>query len=625
MKRVLSVLFLCVAVSVSAQKNYEIGNPNDEANYGYLKDYRPLKEYVDRAKYPNFKLGLAIAASDYLNGGNVKAVANNYFDEVVTGNAMKMGSCVNNNGVMNFTTVTNFVNAASAAGLNIYGHTLAWHAQQPNGWLNNLIADRQQMIIDPEGKTHWNVIAKKDFRTQQTVGWTGDQEKFGFSFKFSARDGMIVTTTKKTPNNYDVQYIAFDNIPCKKGETYKMTMYVRARNNPDGKNTGNITCKLGDWSSGPVVNVPFTETSQEVEVIFKNTIGNSFLLLQHGNFVGDIIIRDIRISHEDPGEIINVPLTAEEKHDTLVYAMDKWIKGMMNATNGKVKAWDLANETVSGADNDGDGIYDLQHGPSETDFFWQTHMGDLEYVRQACRLARKYYAEVMQKQGGDDGQLRLFINDYNLESDWDGNKKLKSLIEWIKRWEADGVTKIDGIGSQMHISCYMNENTQRNKKNAIENSFKLMAASGKLVRISELDMGIDDASGKAVPTDQVTEAMHKKMADLYEWIIKKYYEIIPVEQQWGICQWCATDSPASSGWRANTPVGLWTLDWYRKHTYAGFAKGLGANVTAIEAINEVNDGAPVVVYDLSGRPVGNSDSNLPAGLYIKNGKKFIVK
>ena len=41
-------------------------------------------------------------------------------------------------------------------------------------------------------------------------------------------------------------------------------------------------------------------------------------------------------------------------------------------------------------------------------------------------------------------------------------------------------------------------------------------------------------------------------------------------------QWCATDSPANSGWRAGLPVGLWDLDYYRKHTYAGFAAGLGA-------------------------------------------------
>ena len=55
----------------------------------------------------------------------------------------------------------------------------------------------------------------------------------------------------------------------------------------------------------------------------------------------------------------------------------------------------------------------------------------------------------------DSQDTKLFINDYNLESDWDNNMKLKSLIEWIKRWEADGVTKIDGIGTQMHISCYV--------------------------------------------------------------------------------------------------------------------------------------------------------------------------
>jgi hypothetical protein len=65
------------------------------------------------------------------------------------------------------------------------------------------------------------------------------------------------------------------------------------------------------------------------------------------------------------------------------------------------------------------------------------------------------------------------------------------------------------------------------------------------------------------------------MAEFYTWIIQKYREIIPAAQQWGICQWCATDSPASSGWRANQPVGLWDQNYYRKHTYAGFADGLG--------------------------------------------------
>ena len=56
--------------------------------------------------------------------------------------------------------------------------------------------------------------------------------------------------------------------------------------------------------------------------------------------------------------------------------------------------------------------------------------------------------------------------------------RLKSLINWVKKWEADGVTKIDGIGTQMHISYYENSGTRNSKKNAITNMFKLMAATG---------------------------------------------------------------------------------------------------------------------------------------------------
>jgi GH35 family endo-1,4-beta-xylanase len=245
--------------------------------------------------------------------------------------------------------------------------------------------------------------------------------------------------------------------------------------------------------------------------------------------------------------------------------MDKWISGMMEACDGKVKAWDVVNEAISGADKDGDGKYDLQHeSDNDNDFFWQNYLGDLDYVRTAVKLARKY--------GPED--VKLFINDYNLESDWDGNAKLKSLIQWIKDWEADGVTKIDGIGTQMHISYYLDPKTQESKQKAVENAFKLMAESGKLVRISELDMGLVDADGNDVATALVTEEQHKAMAAYYTWIIKTYLSVIPAAQQWGITQWCATDSPADSGWRANSPVGLWDKDYYRKHTYAGFADGL---------------------------------------------------
>ena len=276
----------------------------------------------------------------------------------------------------------------------------------------------------------------------------------------------------------------------------------------------------------------------------------------------------------------SIPLTDEEKKSRLTDAMGKWIDGMMEATDGYVTSWEVVNEALSGKDYDGDGKFDLQSAKrgnvsaddAKNNFYWQDYLGDIDYVRTAVADARKSFAA----HNGDPEKLKLFINDYNLESDWDDNGKLKSLIQWIKDWEADGVTKIDGIASQMHISCYADPKTQESKKNHIVKMLELMKESGKLCKISELDMGYVDAAGKDVTYDQMTEEQHKEMRDLYTFVLQKYFEIIPAAQQYGITQWCATDSPKDSGWRPGLPVGLWDLNYLRKHTYAGFAVGLGA-------------------------------------------------
>ena len=406
-----------------------------------------------------------------------------------------------------------------------------------------------------------------------------------------------------------------------------------------GTKSGKLACKLGDWGGGYNFSANFTNEWKDVEVNVKPTMANSFLLVQVPNYVGDVYIKSIKIEGNSRPL---VPQTAKEMHDTLVYAMDKWIKGMMNACGGKVKAWDLVNEAISGGGNDGQGNYLLQHSkdynpdgaPDATwdvggdAFYWQDYMGSLEYVRQACRLARKY----------GPADIKLFINDYNLEGTWDmktkdgitASNKLWSLVNWIKKWENDGVTKIDGIGTQMHISYNEKSSAQDALKNAITGMFKLMAKSGKLVRVSELDMGYNNASGKSVPTNSMTEAQHKKMADFYEWIIKQYLTIIPPAQQWGICQWCTTDSPENSGWRANTPVGIWDLNYYRKHVYAGFVRGLNGGEPEVTGIgnveaNEKTD-ASKGIYNLKGMPMmATSLDELPAGIYISNDKKVLIK
>ncbi len=272
-------------------------------------------------------------------------------------------------------------------------------------------------------------------------------------------------------------------------------------------------------------------------------------------------------------------LPKEERLEILTGELDRWISAMMTATGADadagtgtyVKAWDLVNEPMDdGApfelktgDADGDGTPD---DPDDPNFYWQDHMGK-DYARVAAKLARQYA-------GGD---VKLFVNDYNLEAVYNNNDKARGLIQMVEYWESDGVTKIDGLGTQMHISYNMNAEAQRKQEEAIVTMFELLAATGKLVKVTELDMGINDQDGASINTGNVTLEQHKAMADFYEFIVKKYFEIVPAAQQYGITHWSPADSPASgSGWRVNSPIGLWSNGWSRKPAYAGFAKGLGA-------------------------------------------------
>ncbi len=618
------VLAASMMAPAMAQERFEQGKPNDD-NYRYLDNYKGLKEYIDTINYPNFKLGAGTTVNDYLKKTTVYKLTNANFTETVAGNAMKMASCVDGNGNMNFTTVKNYVKAATDAGLNVYGHTLGWHSQQPKGWLLRLLADKP----DPNGEETYTEVASKDFRKDKSVGWKADETENGYTLSFNSTDGLKVVTTKS--KSWEIQFVAMDNINLETTKTYKMTFTVK------GSKSGRIDGRLGSWSvNGPSFSVNFTDEWQDVSVDIKPAIESSFMLLHIPNYIGDVYIKNIKF---EGNKVATIPQTAQEMHDTLVYAMDKWIKGMMEACDGKVKGWDLINEAIGGGGNDGSGNYLLQHSdaynpngnPDATwdvggsAFYWQDYMGDLEYVRQACRLARKY--------GPED--VKLFINDYNLEGTWDlttkngikASKKVWSIIGWIKKWEADGVTKIDGIGTQMHISFNKNSNSQNTLKTAITGMFKAMAASGKLVRVSELDMGYNDASGKSVATGNMTEAQHKEMANFYEWIIQQYLTIIPAEQQWGICQWCTNDSPSNSGWRANTPVGIWDLNNYRKHVYAGFVRGLngGEPTTGISTVKSDRTlNTSKGIYNLNGaRMQATSLDELPHGIYVVDGKKLV--
>lgn len=694
-------------------------------DYQYLNNYEPLKKYVEDMKAagkcnPDFKLGIALEAAEFNKQALVYCLAGSNFNEMTAGNAMKMASCVKDDGSMDFSLVKEFVKNAKDAGLTIYGHTLAWHSQQPNKYLNGLIKGKELppaeknpgLIItagEPKADTCEYEIyydldkplqAGKTYEISLNVRGTnpgtidfrpgkkdGSDTQYGAG-SFTVAESAIDNSFSFTPNA-DIDRMRFcfgkiggtlyfDNFVLKeKGSDHNLVVNSTFDENDishwtkvswvdvnykignvagagavdipvsvghltfdDGQNLGgwgmdnapkivNGVCEVGNnaakadpWNAQvnyepgfafengttyhlkmkikgsvagefgagfqnpdgyqgcgdfPTINV--TTDWNEVDVTTTCNGDNALrLLLNIGKYAGTLYIDDFEVYYTKSSNTIE--LTDEEKKNILTPVLQNWIDGMMEATDGYVTSWEVVNEALSGDDKDGDGKFDLQSAKrgnvkpddAKNNFYWQDYLGDIDYVRTAVAAARKSFAA----HNGDPEKLKLFINDYNLESDWDDNGKLKSLIQWIKDWEADGVTKIDGIASQMHISCYADPKKQEDAKNHIVKMLELMKESKKLCKISELDMGYVDAAGNKLTYDQVTEEQHKEMRDLYTFVLKKYFEIIPIDKQYGITQWCATDSPKDSGWRPGEPTGLWDLNYLRKHTYAGFAAGLGA-------------------------------------------------
>ena len=686
--------------------NYDVEKPQTIAQYEYLNDYAPLKENLDRGAHPGFKVSAALGVDEFNQQGPLFRLAAHNFDEIVAGNAMKMASCVNDQGAMDFSKVSSFVTAAEDAGLSVYGHTLAWHAQQPKKWLEKLLADKE-LDIDPDQKT-FKELARQTYQDGPFPYYqmgcapeiingsmhfvpTGDWSQFfcmtGCSMKAgnyvailhikSTKEGMISLTAQngwggdaqnitqkftvkanewvdaEVPLN-DIQGGNYDFIL--KPETFdgtldlqsvtvgqyespamEMEQEVKYQTYQDGPfpyyqmgcapeiiNGSMHFVPTGDWSQFfCLTGAALTPGDYAVDVEIKSTkAGNIKMTVQNGwggtaeSFTGSVLLKEgwttarFKMTLEQGGnydfilkpetfdatldlksisvkkivKMNSIPLTPQEKSDTLTWAMNKWVSGMMQATEGKVKAWDLINEAISGGGNV-NGFYALQTANENNpdDFFWQDYFTPEMYGPIVEKAARDAYAAV---EGTNPADLKLFVNDYNLESDWDNNQKVKSLVYWIGGWEKKGQelgynTKIDGIGSQMHISYYENPQTLESKKKGIQNMLKIMAETGKLVRISELDMGYVDAEGNDVTTAQLEKlpieervAKEKAMAEYYKWIIEQYFAIVPASQQYGICQWCLTDAPADSGWRKGQPVGLWNLNYQRKRAYGGCADGL---------------------------------------------------
>ena len=279
--------------------------------------------------------------------------------------------------------------------------------------------------------------------------------------------------------------------------------------------------------------------------------------------------------------------SAEEKAAALEEAMESWISQM--AAHLKEKgvtpyAYDVINEAIADGSNKVRGVDNVfgssDSAPTESTedglnlnwadnhFYWGYYVKD--YGVKAFQLARKYFPDT-----------KLFINDYNLET---SPSKLTALIAWVKSIdEANGAAIVDGIGTQMHVAINPTDDADNNAaivarvKAQADEQFQTMAATGKLVRVTELDIDMCsyDANGERSATTNPSATQYQCQAEVYRVIFESYLANVPAAQRSGITIWSLTDNADEHEyWLKDGKPNLFDESNLRKWAFKGAADGL---------------------------------------------------
>ena len=391
-----------------------------------------------------------------------------------------------------------------------------------------------------------NLITNGDFENATLDGWNGWGNESTRSVSAEGEgynsDYAMVLTNPTEAQLYEAQQLYTFDEPLEEGTEYTVSFYAKASTpatiqfqlqNPD---------YAADYSGGIEIG---TNWQQVVRTITATTGDRNKFVFDFGQtpatiYIDDVVLTSGEVAAGSPPVIIE--MTDEEKAEVIGDAMEHWITEMVTRYTDEVTAWDVVNEPMKegGSLRDGN-VTD----PASDDFYWQKYLGK-DYAVTAFKLAREH---------AEPSDV-LFINDYNLEASM---AKLDGLIEYVNYIESQGAT-VDGIGTQMHVGLYTS------RENIVE-MFQKLAATGKIIKVSELDVRLGTASPT---TEQLAD-----QADMYQFIFDSYREYIPAAQRYGITIWSVSDNPQEHEfWLPDESPNLWDADYQRKHAYKGVADGL---------------------------------------------------
>ncbi|WP_198586983.1 endo-1,4-beta-xylanase, partial [Glycomyces xiaoerkulensis] len=179
----------------------------------------------------------AAVVPNLLNDSTYSSALDGDFNSLVAENVMKWDATEPNPGQFNFSGGDQIVSYAQARGMEVRGHTLVWHAQQP-GWVQGLTGNdlRQAMINHINGVAgHWAGDIESWDVVNEAFEWDGSRRQSNLQQQLG--DGWIeeaFRTARAADPNAKLCYNDFstDGLNPKSDGIYDMVADFKARGVP---------------------------------------------------------------------------------------------------------------------------------------------------------------------------------------------------------------------------------------------------------------------------------------------------------------------------------------------------------------------------------------------------------
>ena len=540
-----SLFMIAAGALVAACADYNVtddfsANPDPSYIEPY-KDLAPVKSYINRETYPNMSLGATLKVSDFNKQDLAHAACVTNCDNAFFGSSLMSGTIVNAKGVMNFLDMSDLLSHVEEIGYEVYGSPIVANTNQADEWLANLTAPIEIPVDFVEGKvvnyndsTEFHGTIEKG--TNASIAKYDDQNtlKIGTAVNVRIVEGFEVDPLAKYTTTFWAK--------VDKDASYTIT-FSGNKVNGNGAD-GKWTLKPGKWTK-VVVEAQSAEGETEGYLRIENSRS------------AVIYIQRVEVGYYPDN---HRPQTAQERTDTINYALNTWCDGLMKINNGRIKSFDLIDEAIDTKAVLDNGMFDLKHSTDK--IFWQDILGSENYAPVVSKVA----SEKFTAHEGNSSDLKFFISEIGLED----QKTFESLKYWIGIWDANGA-KIDGINAKLNLTYSEDEATLAANKAVFEKLLGNLASTGKLIRLSNFDIKYQDAEGTNVTADKITADQRQKLADFYKYAINRYMTDIPKDKQAGICKSNLSDT--------TDPVGLWSIDSKSKDrvrtaTYKAFCDAL---------------------------------------------------